>query len=68
MNCFYAVHARHRNIHDDHVRPQLPRQANRYEALFGLTNQLEIGFPLQERSQPIPYEAVIVRQHNPDSH
>ena len=56
----------HRQIEKKNVRFQLSRELYGLGAITGLTDDLKIRLRLQEASQTIPEDRVVIGNNNPD--
>src|ERR671911_522724 len=61
----YAVHHRHKQVHEDHIGLELSGHLESFFAVFGLTNHLEIRVERKEHPQTLAYHAVVVNYQEP---
>ncbi len=57
------VHARHAQVHQDHVGPELLGEPYGCGAVRGLAQHLESGCGGEHAAQPIPDDGMVVRDH-----
>jgi hypothetical protein len=63
---FYAVHARHGNVHQDYIRITLVRQRNSLFACGSLTHDLKIMFGLEQGAHTKAKNRMVVSDENAD--
>ena len=59
------THARHQEIHEDHLRMKFPRQPDRLLAGRGLADDLEFGVQRQKHAQTLSDHAMVVGDQQP---
>jgi hypothetical protein len=57
---FESVTDRHPNVHQRNVRPEAASQFDRLDAIGGLRNNGKVWLPLDNRSESIAYECLVV--------
>jgi len=66
--CLDAVHARHADVHDDHVGAGVPGEPYRLGSGSGLAGHVDIGSPLDQPAQSGPDERLVVGEDDLDDH
>ena len=61
------VELRHPDVHQDHVRLELGRQAHRLVAVLGLADDLEIVASLDDQPEAAADERLVVGDQDPDA-
>ena len=61
-----AIHARHRNIHYDHIRTILARLLHRIQPVDSGADDIDIALGAEQVIQGIPDDAVVVDKQDPD--
>ena len=61
-----AVHVRHDEVHEDHVRPEDEAPLHCFGAAGGLAHVLEVVEREEERGKAAPDDGMIVDEHDPD--
>ena len=59
-----AMHLRHHQVHQDHIRLKLGAQAYRFGAVRCLTDQFQVVKRFQKDSQTTPHHVVIIDDHH----
>jgi hypothetical protein len=57
-----AAQSRHHQVEDQNVWPETVYQAERFEPIGGLAHKPEAGLGLQQGSQSLPDDLMIIRQ------
>ncbi len=61
-----AGHSRHLDVGDDHVRMVLQRERQRFGAVTGFADDLEIAFDVEKRAQRAEHHGLILGDEDPD--
>jgi len=68
VSCFDAVQLGHRDIHEDNVRFQLLDHAYRFPSVYRVADDADIPLNLEQKTQSITNDSVIVCQQNLNRH
>src|ERR1700722_4095522 len=63
-----AVHARHADVHDDHIGAGVLGEPYRLDSRSGLAGHVDIGGPLDQPAQSGPDERLVVGEDDLDGH
>ena len=63
-----AVHHRHADIHQDHVRTQLRGARDRFLPVHGLADDLDVGLAVQQGGEAGPDHALVIGDHDSHGH
>src|SRR3954447_23159072 len=63
-----TVQDRHPDVHQQHIRPLLPRQHDRLLTIRGLADELQIRVKRDLHTQPVPNDGLIIGNTDPDPH
>ena len=66
LRCLKAVHDRHGDVHEDHVRVDGKREVHRLRSIPGVAHDLEPFIRRQDRLEGLPEQAVVVRDQHAD--
>ena len=68
LGCLDAVHARHADVHDDHVGAGVPGELDRLGSGSGLAGHVDVGCLLDQHAQARADQRLVVGQDDPDGH
>jgi hypothetical protein len=61
-----AVHLRHTQVHENDVGPEVARDLERFDAVGGCSDDLDVVGEPDEHRQPFAYSALVVGDHDTD--
>src|SRR5262249_38737103 len=61
-----AVHVRHRDVHQDDIRPQRVRPSDRFESVGGVADDAQLRALLEQLVEHLAYGGVVVDDENPE--
>ena len=62
----HAVHLRHDDVHQDHVRLRRTGQRHRLGAILGLGHHGEAAHPLAKLAQALAHQGVVIGDQEPN--
>ena len=66
LRCLKAVHDRHGDVHEDHVRVDGKRELHRLRTIPGVAHDLEPIVRRKDRLEGLPKQTMVVRDQHAD--
>jgi hypothetical protein len=63
-----AVHVRHADVHQHHIRIELAGERDRLGAVCGLADDLDVGFGAQDHPEAAAHKLLVVREQDANRH